>query len=68
MSDSEPEDTEADLCLTDAGCEQECRVEAGAPVCYCSPGFEMVDGQCSELVAYQVLNNGSCNVHTTIGT
>ena len=60
MSDSEPEDTEADLCLTDAGCEQECRVEAGAPVCYCSPGFEMVDGQCEDVDECGE-DNGGCD-------
>ena len=38
------EEEGGDLCETEAGCEQECRVEAGAPVCYCSPGFEMVGG------------------------
>ena len=60
MSDSEPEDTEADLCLTDAGCEQECRVEAGAPVCYCSPGFEMVAGHCQDVDECRE-DNGGCD-------
>ena len=48
------------LCETEAGCEQECRLEAGAPVCYCSPGFQMVGGQCEDVDECRE-DNGGCD-------
>ena len=56
----EEEEDEGDLCQTDAGCEQECRLEAGAPVCYCSPGFEMVAGHCQDVDECRE-DNGGCD-------
>ena len=46
-SDSQPE--ESDLCLTD-----------WLPVCYCSPGFQMVGGNCED-VDECLEDNGGCD-------